>query len=321
MQFLRKFVTATIALSLAILSMSVASPRASADREAKDNKLSEPIYRVAAGGPAAETTLPPAQPAATQPAAVPATPVAIAAPATTFDLTQQPNEHPLAPTVRVMQKVLADFDQNVNDYTCTFQKQERIDGELGEAQNITLKVLSRPFSAYLYFNQPFTGREVLYVNGRNNNELTVLDCGFKRHLGKLNLDPNGTFAMSGQKYPITNIGIRYLTAEIVNVSTADMQFAECEVKTDPNSRIGNRPATMIQITHPVQRKNFRSYISRIFLDNELHVPIHYDAYSWAEKPGDKPALEESYTYANLKLNSGLTGADFDPATNPNIFKP
>ena len=157
------------------------------------------------------------------------------------------------------------------------------------AQNITLKVLSRPFSAYLYFNQPYTGREVLYVDGRNNNELTVLDCGFKRHLGKLNLDPNGTFAMSGQKYPITNIGIRYLTAEIINVSTADLQYGESEVKVDPNSRIGSRPATLIQITHPVQRKNFRAYISRIFLDNELHVPIHYDAYSWPEKPGDKPA--------------------------------
>jgi hypothetical protein len=31
-------------------------------------------------------------------------------------------------------------------------------------------------------------------------------------------------------------------------------------------------------------------------------------------------LEESYTYANLKLNTGLTAADFDDK-NPNIFKP
>jgi hypothetical protein len=320
MQFLRNFVTTTIALGLAILSMSVASPAARADGEAKDNKLSEPIYRVAAGGPTAEATS-----AAAQPAAVPATPVAMSAPAVTFDLTQQPNEHPLAPVVRVMQGVLADFDKNVNDYTCSFQKQERIEGDLAEAQNITLKVLSRPFSAYLYFNQPFTGREVLYIDGRNNNELTVLDCGFKRHLGKLNLDPNGTFAMSGQKYPITNIGIRYLTAEIVNVSTADMQYGESEVKVDPNSGVGNgaarRPATLIQITHPVARKNFRAYVSRIFLDNELRVPICYDAYSWPEKPGLAPPLEERYLYANLKLNAGLTAADFDPATNPNIFKP
>lgn len=325
MQFSRNFVPTTITFGLAALWMTVGSLGARADGEPKDSKLSEPVYRVASGG-SADAALPAAQPAAApatanQPAAIAATPVAMATPTTPFDLTQKPNEHPLAPTVRVMQAVLADFDKNVNDYTCTFQKQERIEGELGEPQNITLKVLSRPFRAYLYFNQPFTGREVLYVDGRNNNELTVLDCGFKRHLGKLNLDPNGTFAMSGQKYPITNIGIRYLTSEIVNVSTADLQYGESDVKTDPNSRIGNRPATLIQITHPVQRKNFRSYVSRIFLDNELHVPIHYDAYSWPEKPGDKPALEESYTYANLKLNSGLTAADFDPATNTNIFKP
>jgi hypothetical protein len=175
----------------------------------------------------------------------------------------------------------------------------------------------------MYFNQPYTGREVLFVDGQRNNELMVLDCGFKRHLGKLTLDPTGTFAMSGQKYPITNAGIRYLTSEIVNVSTADLQYGESEVKVDNNSRIGSRPATLIQITHPTARKNFRAYISRIFLDNELRVPIHYDAYTWPAQPGQMPTineLEETYTYADLKLNTGLTAADFDDK-NPNIFKP
>jgi hypothetical protein len=172
----------------------------------------------------------------------------------------------------------------------------------------------------MYFNQPYTGREVLYVDGRNNNELTVLDCGFKRHLGKLSLDPKGTFAMSGQKYPITQCGIRFLMSETLNVSTADLQFGESEVKVDPNTKIGPRPTTLIQITHPVPRKNFRAYVSRIFLDNELKLPICYDAFSWPDKPGDPPPLEERYTYANLKLNTGLTQADFDDK-NPNIFKP
>jgi hypothetical protein len=321
MQFLRKFVPVAAGLGLAAMGLAVASDWSrAADGE---NKLTEPVYRVASGTPTGD-----AAPAATQVAAAPApgnvlveAPAPASARATPFDLTAKPGEHPLAPMVRVMQSVLADFDKNVNDYTCSFQKQERVEGELVDPQNISLKVLSRPFSAYLYFNQPFTGREVLYVDGHNNNEITVLDCGFKRHLGKLSLDPKGTFAMAGQKYPITNIGIRYLTSEIINVSTADLQFGESEVKVDPNSHIGSRPATLIKITHPVARKNFRAYVSRIFLDNELRVPICYDAYTWPEKPGQEPPLEERYLYANLKLNSGLAAPDFDPATNPNIFKP
>jgi hypothetical protein len=330
MQFSRNFVPTTITLGLATLLMTVASHGARADGEPKDSKLSEPVYRVASGPSAPE----PAPTAAAEPApatarvnaqaATPATPVGLATTAGPFDLTQKPGEHPLAPMIRVMTGLLADFDRNVNDYTCQFQKQERVDGELVDPQKITLKVLSRPFSAYLYFNQPFTGREVLYVDGRNNNELTVLDCGFKRHLGKLSLDPKGSFAMAGQKYPITNIGIRYLMSEIISVSTADTQFGESDVKVDPNSHIGPRPATEVRITHPVPRKNFRAYISRIFLDNELRVPICYIAYTWPEQPGQLPTakeLEETYTYADLKLNTGLTAADFDPATNTNIFKP
>jgi hypothetical protein len=330
MQLSRKFVSLALGICQAgMFSMALVGRSFAADGENKDNKLTEPVYRVASESPATDAAKA-AAPVASAPVA--ATPVATApvavpvtiAPAKPFDLTQQPGEHPLAPSIRVMKEVLANYDKNVRDYTCTFQKQERIEGDLGDPQNITLRVLSQPFGVYMYFNQPYTGREVLYVDGQRNNDLMVLDCGFKRHLGKLTLDPNGTFAMSGQKYPITNVGMRYLTAEYVNVATADLQFGESEVKVDPNSGIGKgpdrRPATLIQVTHPIQRKNFRAYVSRVFLDNELRLPIHYDAYSWPEKPGDAPALEESYTYANLKLNTGLTAADFDDK-NPNIFKP
>ncbi len=43
------------------------------------------------------------------------------------------------------------------------------------------------------------------------------------------------------------------------------------------------------------------------------------AYTWPEKPGDPPQLEESYTYVNLKINNGYTDLDFDPE-NPAYFK-
>jgi hypothetical protein len=77
---------------------------------------------------------------------------------------------------------------------------------------------------------------------------------------------------------------------------------------------------MVQIVHPIPRQNFRSHVARVFFDNELRLPIHYDAYMWPEKPGQPPPLEESYTYANLKLNNGYTARDFD-SENQEIFRP
>ena len=61
---------------------------------------------------------------------------------------------------------------------------------------------------------------------------------------------------------------------------------------------------MIQVVHPVARQNFKFNVARLFFDDELKIPIHFDAYTWPDQEGGEPQLEESYTYAkNLKLNN------------------
>lgn len=274
-------------------------------------KTTEPVYRVA-NEPAANAAAPAAAPvaAAVAPAAAPAVP---------FNLALQPGQHPLVPVIRVLNEVQANIDQNVRDYTCTLIKREALDGALGDPQHIMMKVRQAPFSVYMFFLKPYQGREVLYVDGANNNELIVLEAGWKRHLGKMNLDPNCMVAMRGQKHPVTEVGIRNLVAKLVAAKTAEMKFTECNVTSNPNIRVNDRSTTMIQIEHPLPRKEFGTHITRIFLDNELRVPIHYDAYLWPEAPGQTPPLDASYTYANLKLNVGLASRDFD-ATNPELFK-
>lgn len=269
--------------------------------------LSEPIYRVAH-----ESTV------ASQPA--PVAPTAVQATTEPFDFTQRPGEHPLMPFIRVAKVSLAEFDRNIRDYSCTFIKRERIDGDLGDYQHIFMKVRQQPFSVYMCFLQPYPGREVLYVDGQNDGELLVLESGWKRRvLGQLSLDPEGAVAMRGQKYPITHVGIHNLTSELIKVAERDTQYAECEVTTKPNMKVNGRLTTMVQIVHPIPRQNFRSYTSRIFFDNELKVPIHYDSFLWPSQPGEQPPLDESYTYSDLKVNNNFTARDFDP-DNPEIFK-
>lgn len=283
--------------------------------QAEEGELTEPVYRVAEEAP---TGQPAAQVAAAPAAAAPAP---AADPKQPFNLTQQPGEHPLMPLIRVLQGSLKQIDQNVTDYTCTLVKRERINGSLGDPQHIFMKVLHQPFCVYLSFIQPYAGREVVYVAGQNDNELLVLDGGWKRRaLGVMQLDPEGMVAMRGQKYPITRIGIRNLTAEIIRNAQQDTQFGECKVEAIPNTNVGGRPTTLVQIVHPVPRQNFRAYIARIFLDNELRIPIHYDGFLWPEKQGEQPPLDESYTYTNLKLNNGLVPREFDPNQNPQIFQ-
>jgi Protein of unknown function (DUF1571) len=237
-----------------------------------------------------------------------------------FDLSKQENEHPLIPLVRTLKASQELIDKDVRDYSCTFVKRERIDGELTEYTHILLKVMHQPFSVYMSFIKPFTGREVLYVDGQNEGKLVALDTGVKRFLGKMNLDPQGSLAMKGNRHPITSVGIRNLTAKLIKMAEEEMKYAECEVTTNGDTKINGRSCTMIQVVHPTPRQNFRFHVARLFLDNEHRIPIHYDAFAWPAQEGGQPPLEESYTYQNLKINNNYTARDFDSQNNPDIFK-
>jgi uncharacterized protein DUF1571 len=238
-----------------------------------------------------------------------------------FDLTPQPGEHPLMPALRMASQTIKDIDARIADYDAVMIKRERIDGELSEQQTVYIKVRHQPFGVYMYFIKPYKGRECLYNAGPNGEKgiLVAMDCpGWKRAFGKLEFDPEGHMAMKGQKYPIMKLGIREMTRELIDVANNDVKFGECEVKTYQTT-INKRPVTKLQVIHPKRRTSFRFHKAEVFIDNELKIPTRYASYMWPQNPGEKPPLEEEYTYLNVNLNKGFTDLDFDK-DNPELFK-
>jgi hypothetical protein len=162
-----------------------------------------------------------------------------------------------------------------------------------------------------------SGREVIYVAGQNDGNLIAHEAkGLKALVGAVNLKPNSPMAMQGNRYPITEVGLLNLTRRLIEVGESDRKYGECEVEEYPNAKINNRTATCIQVKHPTPRKNFRYHLARIYIDDEMNIPIRFEAYDWPKAQGGQPLLLEEYTYVNVKLNVGLTDADFDPR-NPN----
>ena len=53
----------------------------------------------------------------------------------------------------------------------------------------------------------------------------------------------------------------------------------------------------------------------MYFDHESKLPIRAEQFGWPERVGEKPTLIESYDYADLKVNVGLTDTDFD-SQNP-----
>ena len=230
----------------------------------------------------------------------------------------QPQEHPLMPALRWAYSGVENIEK-IQDYSATLVKRERINGKLAEPEYMFAKVRHNPFSVYLYFLGPPTlkGREVIYVDGQNNGKMWAHTTGLQDSLvGTVSLAPDSMLAMRGQRYPLTELGILNLVRRLVEVAEQDIKYGECEVKFFKGATINKRSCTCIQVMHPIPRRNFLFHLARIFIDDELNVPLRYEAYDWPKKAGDKPELIEEYTYLNLKLNNGFTDADFD-IRNPN----
>jgi hypothetical protein len=54
------------------------------------------------------------------------------------------------------------------------------------------------------------------------------------------------------------------------------------------------------------RAGYYAYRVELFFDEERRLPIRVVVYDWSDQ------LVEDYTYADLRLNPGLTTLDFDP---------
>lgn len=246
-----------------------------------------------------------------------------------------PERHPLDPALAMAKEALALIQRDIVDYTCRIAKRERIKGELGKYEYMDAKIRNRklengklitPLSVYLRFVSPpeVEGREVIWVEGRNGGKMKAHEGGVKgRFLPSVWLDPDGPIAMRGQLHPIYDIGIENLVEKLIERGEKEKRFGkpeECEVKFISGAKITLNGKTMVctvlLVQHPVQRPYFEFHRAEVFIDDQLKIPVRYAAYYWPEQPGQKEPVLEEYTYTNIKLNVGLTDADFDPE-NPN----
>ncbi|RMF92573.1 MAG: DUF1571 domain-containing protein [Nitrospinota bacterium] len=192
--------------------------------------------------------------------------------------------------------------QTVEDYTAILKSQERIEGRLKPESTIAIK-FKKPFMVYMkWLDGPHKGREVLYVEGKNDNKLLVQTHKWYQFF-PLSLDPYGSMAMEGNRHPITDIGI----GRLIQLLTTNFRQAQANgevqiVEASPDT-IFQRPAYKIEARFPAGKY----YAPRVILhiDQEYLLPIQVTVFDEADQ------MVEKYGYTNLRLNVGLTEHDFD----------
>lgn len=174
--------------------------------------------------------------------------------------------HPLDPAIKIALEGRERIIRDIKDYSATLIKRERVDDELKDYEFMSIKVRNRkvegkttvvPLSVYLRFLKPRSaeGREVIWIEGKNDGKMFVHEGGF-RNLLTVRLDPNGTIAMMGQRYSISNIGIENLLSRLIEKGERDRKRDECEVKFFAQAKIDDRACTLIEVRHPNPRPHF-----------------------------------------------------------------
>jgi hypothetical protein len=111
---------------------------------------------------------------------------------------------------------------------------------------------------------------------------------------------------------LENISRRLIDQAIADIQN-DPQGENTQVAIVGDVRVDERLCTRIEVLHPERGEKFGYHIARIYVDDELQVPIRVAGYDWPEQEGGDPVLIEEFTYRKLKLNVGLSDADFDSA--------
>ena len=231
-------------------------------------------------------------------------------------------DHPLWPALELARRQLHYIVSEIRDYRCVLVKQERVDGTLLPYEFMEVKCRQRrpdkdgqqvPFSLYMKWLAPekFRGREALFVENRDRGDVLVRKGGRRNDFLNLWLEPTGSLAMRDNRYPITEFGFENMLVRLLEVGDEELLYDDCEVKFFDDFKLDGRSCFGIEVRHPVYRDYFRFYVVRIFIDNELRVPVHFESYGWPTSSGGEPPLVERYRYRNVELNVDLRDRDFD----------
>lgn len=193
-----------------------------------------------------------------------------------------------------------------DSYTAIFHKQERLAGKLSREETIFLK-FKKPFKIYMkWVGKPRRGRELLYVEGENKNRIKAREGGILG-LFTVNLDPLSERVMRENRHPIYEAGLINLVNLIEGQVRRGTREGELTLRLLGEEVVyGRKTVTLEGIFPKDSSKGYYCYRTVLNLDVLLKVPIKVKVYDWDE------LLVENYGYEDLRLDAGLTDADFDP---------
>ncbi len=241
------------------------------------------------------------------------------APAITTDLT--PAELVKSDPMKLLEVALQRYQTSISDYTCTFTKQERIDGKLGDSQQIAVRFCEMPFSVLMeWVKNPGDARRVLYVQGRWQNDdgedLAKIEPqgAIARLLVKsVTLPINGSMAKSQSRRTIDQFGFGNALKLIIDYARLAIDAGQGSIVYLGEDEHEGRKTWVLQRTLPYTADNCQwpDRVLIVEVDQQWLLPVACQTYA----DDQKQHMLASYVFSDIHLNNGLTADDFDPKAN------
>lgn len=221
----------------------------------------------------------------------------------------------LQQTVDILQKGVARLE-HVSKYSFVFNRQERIDGELRDEQQIAVKLRHAPFSVYMKWMTGDKGRELLYTDNENEGRMLVKLGGLKgRFVPTLKLDPHGDRAKAESQHPVTQAGLKTMANELLKNRIQDMELAnvpKCVI--EEGHTFNDRPCLKVYLEYDSQESSplFRKTITLI--DKELSLPVYSRTYTWPNENMvdiEQESLFSCYQFSDIQFETELADATWN----------
>jgi len=211
------------------------------------------------------------------------------------------------------------YHNTVVDYTCTFRKRENLDGQLTKVQGAKIKFRQKNESVYMHWTEnPAKARRVIYVKGKWTKKgqpaaLCEPEGAIARAIVPSILMPiHGPEAKAASRRTIDQFGFARALDLILKYSLVAQKRGELELRYVGEGTVDDRSTYVFERVLPYTGVD-GEYPDRVLvyhLDTERLVPVMCASYA----DDAKKTLLGQYEYTDVRLNEGLTDADFEGTT-------
>lgn len=204
---------------------------------------------------------------------------------------------------------LENYTRNVQAFSATFYKQERINGKLKPTQKIAVQFKEQPFSLLMKWQENIgTIDKLLYVEGSYDNKMIVHPAGLLAWIKSVRRDPAGRDARKSSRRTCNQFGFRRTIEGMIAVyqdaqSAGDLQMSSL----GRTERFGRPCVTFVRTLPPKDQYPCARMV--VDFDLEYLLPVSVSSYDWQEN------LLSQYSYRDLDFNASFAAAAFTPAAN------